>query len=116
MTEHISGDHVNDLALNDSREVSLADTNDLDTVRGIDAVKQSVAIHAGNALRSLVGEPLSAQVYEDVQEELRKAIERDPQIDSVDRVNLVEIDKVNGAVTVDVFLSYNNTFRIEVTA
>lgn len=111
----ISGDEIRDVYLNENREVELDADNDLRLTSGIGTVEQSVAINAGSVLRQLIGEPLTDSSYADIEAELTDALSEDPQIESVVRVNITEVNKAQGSVTLEVFTSYNNSFEIEPT-
>lgn len=116
MTHHdISGDEVHDLRLDGNRQVEVGADGDLRITHGIETVEQSVAIEAGQVLRPLIGGPLTGETYEDVQEELRDILSRDPQIENVQRVEITEVNRSTGNVTVEVFTSYNNSFELGVT-
>ena len=111
----ISGDEIHDLKLNRDREIQLNAEGDLALTNGIETIEQSVAIHAGDVLRPLIGEPLTDQLYEDIEAEVEQVLRRDPQIASVQRVSIQRVNKRNGTVTLDVFTSYNNSFTIQPT-
>lgn len=108
-------DSVTDLQIDSDRQVFLGDDGDLATVSGIPNVEQSVAIEAGDVLRPLIGEPMTDETFGDVEAELEQVLSRDPQIDSVERVNVTKVNTSTGTVTVSVFTSFNNSFEIEVT-
>lgn len=108
----IQGDELRDLRLDGDRQVSVGGEGDLEQTNGIRTVEQSVAIHAGEILRPLIGEPLTDQTYADIEAELAKILRRDPQIENVDRVNITTVNKTSGNVTIEVFTSYNNSFEI----
>lgn len=109
----ISGDNIRDLRLNEDRQIEVGGDGDLELTDGIDTVEQSVAIHAGEVLRPLIGEPLTDQTYADIEAEVAAVLRRDPQIENVDRVNIQTVNKSDGTVTLEVFTSYNNSFTIE---
>lgn len=107
-------DYLKDIKLDEDRTISVGGDGDLETTSGEDTVEQSVAIGVGGAIRSLIGEPLSAAVYEDVQSEIEDALRSDPQIDSVSRVDITEINKADGSVTVEVHSSLNESFELNI--
>lgn len=108
----IPGDNIIDLELNTDRQVSVGGGGDLKQTSGIDTVEQSVAIHAGEVLRPLIGNPLTDQLYGDIEAEVEEILANDPQIANVDRVNILSVNKTNGTVKLDVFTSYNQSFQI----
>lgn len=110
----ILGDELHDLRLDDNRQVEIGGDGDFRLTSGVETVEQSVAIEAGAVLRPLIGEPLTGTTYEDVQEELRQILSRDPQIETVQRVEIVTVNRSDGTVTIEVFVSYNNSFEINV--
>lgn len=109
-------DSVTDLRLDGDRTVSVGDDGDLETVSGIRAVEQSAAIHAGSALRALVGEPVTAKKLSEAQTRLREHLESDPQLDDVQRVVIDNVDKDAGTVGVRVFVGINNEFTLDLEA
>lgn len=109
----IPGDNLRDLRINEDREVEVGADGDLRQTSGIDTVEQSVAIHAGEVLRPLIGEPLTDQTYADIEAEVATILRRDPQIENVDKVSIQTVNKSSGTVTLEVFTSYNNSFTIE---
>lgn len=111
----LPGDSVTDIAIDGDREVFIGGDGDLETVSGLDAVEQSVGIGASSAVRTLVGEPLRGATYARVQQRLEDALERDPQIDDVRRVEVTTVDKSAGTVTAEVFTSYDQSFEITVS-
>lgn len=110
-----AGSELKDLKLGKDREVVQGADQDLKLTSGVETVEQSVGIKAGQALRPLIGEPTTTQNFVDVEEELAEVIEEDPQVDTVLRVNIVEVNRQQNSVTVEVFTSYNNSFTIEPT-
>lgn len=111
----IDGDELYDLRLNGDRQIELGADGDLRITNPIETVEQSVMIHVGDAVRQLVGEPLTAQSYTDAESRIRQAIERDTQIDDIRRVEVTRVNKQNGTVDVDVYVSYNESFTLELT-
>lgn len=110
----LSGDTLRDLKLNQDRQIHLGGDGDLAVTDGIETVQQSVAINAGDVLRPLIGEPLEGSSYEEITGELEAVLSRDPQIDSVHRVEVSEVNRTDGTVSVRVFTSYNNSFDLDI--
>lgn len=108
-------DDLRDLKLNTDRQVEVGGDGDFKLTSGIGTVEQSVAIEAGEVLRPLIGEPLSDETYVDIEAELVDILNRDPQIESVERVNILRVNRSDGTVTIDVFTSFNNSYTIEAT-
>jgi hypothetical protein len=108
---------LHDMKLNDNREVFVGSSNDIALTEGIETVEQSVGIHAGRAVRPLIGEPVDSETLSDIESELKQILQRDDvQIEDVRRVEIDSIDRTNGVVTVLVFAGYNNEFSLEVVA
>lgn len=114
MSEHLSGDNLRDLRLDEDRTVTVADDGDFELTSGIETVEQSVGISAGAAVRPLIGEPVSGTLYEDIRQEIEEALEDDPQIETVNRASVTEVNTATGEVTVEVFTEYNNSFEMEI--
>lgn len=108
-------DPLTDLKLDGNREVFVDDTGDIATVTGIDNVEQSAAIHSGQAIRPLLGQPITSETLVEAQANLQEALERDPQLDSVQRVVIENIDRDTNTVEARVFVGVNNDFSISVT-
>lgn len=114
MSDGLVADELRDLELDENRQVFVDDTGDLSKTSGLETIEQSVMLNASNVLRPLVGQPISGDTLESVQSKLEDVFDADPQISSVRRVNVTEIDESNGRVTVRVFLTNNNDFEIGV--
>lgn len=115
MSSNISGDTLHDLKLDEDRHISVGSDGDLERTEGIGTVEQSVAIAVGGAVRPLIGEPIDGSLYEDVRQEIETALDSDPQLESVNRVSITEIDTIDGSVSVEVFTEYNNSFEISIS-
>jgi len=109
----IDGDPLYDLRLNTDRQVEIGADGDLRITNPIETVEQSVMIQAGNAVRDLIGKPLNGGTYTEAEGEITKAIERDTQIDDVVQVTVTKVNKATGSVFVKVFVSYNESFELE---
>lgn len=109
-------DELTDMRLNEDKEIEVGGDNDIRTVSGIDTVMQSVMIGAGGALADLVGQPVTPETFEDVQEQVRQVLVRDPQISNVRRVDITEVDSTEGTVSMRVFVDNNNDYEITVPA
>lgn len=109
-------DTLRDIKLNEDRQVELGGDNDLRTTSGFETVLQSVGINAGEAIRSLIGQPITGTQLERVRNRIETEIINDPQIDNVSRVEIVSIDKRGGgtSVTIQVRTSFDETFTKEV--
>lgn len=112
----LSGDELRDLKLDEDRTVSTGADGDLELTGGIETVEQSVGISGGAVLRPLVGEPVNAETFSDIESELQTVLERDPQIEAVNRVEVFEVDRSVGEVSVRVFTEYNNSFELNLDA
>lgn len=110
----LQADTLDDLAINEDRQVYVGADNDLAIATDIQNVKQSVAIHAGNVLRPLVGEPTTPETLSDVEAELKRILRRDVQIESVNDVSVERVNTTTGTVTVEVFMEMNNSFELSV--
>lgn len=111
----LSGDNIRDMRLDENRQIEIGGDGDWRLTDGIETVEQSVGIAAGDVLRPLIGEPIAGQTFEDIQAELTEILQRDPQIENVQRVVVTEVNRDTGDVSVQVFTEYNNSFEIDVT-
>lgn len=107
------GDTLRDLQLNTDRQVHLDDTGDLDQTSGVETVKQSAMLNAGQFLRPLVGEPITAQRIGHAESKIKQTLQNDPQIASVRSVRISAIDKDTNSVTIDVHTDVEHEFVIE---
>lgn len=105
---------LHDLALDNDRQVSVDATNDLAQTDAVQTVEQSVAIHAGDALRPLIGEPVTGDMLQYAELRVRDALASDPQVDGVQTVSIDSIDRTANAVSVTVRCTYDREFTIEV--
>lgn len=110
----LQADSLTDLAIDQDRQIFTDDEGDLGTVSGLDDVQQSVAISTGHVIRPLIGEPITDEQFADVESEVADVLERDPQIESVDRVEVTTVNRSSGTVELEVFTGINNSFTLEV--
>lgn len=109
-------DELQDLEMDtDNRQVFVDDTGDLSLTSGLRTVEQSIAISAGDVLRPLIGQPIRDKTFRDIEAELQRVLNRDLQIDDVQRVNVTQVDRTAGTVFVEIVTPLNNTYEIEVT-
>lgn len=107
-------DSLIDLKVDKDRQVFVGDDGDLATVSGIDDVKQSLMLNAGDVLRPLVGEPLTDTTFADAEAEVLERLQRDPQVTGPNRVEITRVNTTTGEVFVEVFTTYNESFEIGV--
>jgi hypothetical protein len=110
----LQADELTDMRLNEDREIEVGGDNDWRTTSGVGTIKQSVGISAGGVLSELIGEPVTPETFEDVQEEVQKVLSRDPQIANVRRVKITEVNVTDNTVSMQVFVDNNNDFEITV--
>lgn len=104
-----------DLYLNSDREFEVGQDGDLRTVTGFDNVEQSLGIFAGNAVRDLIGQPIDGATLSKVESRLQDELERERYLDDIQRVDVTEINETTGTVSVDVFVSYDESLTFEVS-
>lgn len=107
-------DTLIDLRLDGDREVQVGADGDLETVSGVENLEQSAAIHAGQAVRPLIGEPITEQTLSRAQSALTDFLQEDPQLSDVQRVVIDNIDRKQNRVEVRVFVGANNDFRLNI--
>lgn len=115
MTNELLADELRDVDVGEDREVYVDESGDLALTSGLETVEQSVMLNAAEAVRPLVGQPVDGPTLEDVQQQLRDVLEDDPQIATVNRVDVVEVDESSNTVRVRVFVRNNNDFEIGVS-
>lgn len=111
----LQADSLRDIKLNEKREITIGADGDLALTDGVNTVEQSVAIQAANVLRPLVGEqPVSGQL-QNIEENLARVLRNDVQVEDVQRVEVTEVNRSTGEVTIEVFVGFNNSFTIQPT-
>lgn len=100
---------LQDLRLDENREVGVGSDGDLELTEGVETVEQSVGINAGGAVRSLIGEPLTGSTYNDAESEIESALSDDSHISSIQSAEVVEVNRSTGTVTVRVHTSYDES-------
>lgn len=106
------GDTLRDMKMNADRQVFIGPDGDWELTHGTETVKQSVVIHSGNVLRPLVGGPITAQKIQRAESKIEQALDSDPQVDDVRRVEIRAIDKDNNTVEVSIFADVEHEFEI----
>lgn len=104
-----------DIAIDESRDVFLDDTNDLALVSGSEQLEQSIAIDVLDETQLLVGSRISAQSLGLLEQRIKEALNEDPQVGTVRNVSVSKFDKRDDTVTVNVSLSENDDFTIDVS-
>lgn len=107
---------VVDIAIGSDRDVYLDDANDVALVSGKQALQQSISIHATDAIREFVSSGIDATSLALLEERLRNALNEDPQVGEVWSVTVNEFDKRNDTLKMEVALSENENFELEVSA
>lgn len=113
MTELLA-DELRDMRLGPNKQINIGSDGDWELTSGVETVEQSVMLEASEVLKPLIGEPLGGATYEDIQSSLSEILEDDPQIASVNRVNITSVNTDTGVITLDVFTEFNNSFTINV--
>lgn len=109
-------EYPTDLKIDTSRNVFLDATGDLATVTGDRGLEQSVAIHIGNATKRLIGASLTRTNLGLLEEEIREALNNDPQIEEIISVTVSEFDRRDNTVTVEATSVENHNYSFEVDA
>lgn len=95
-------DTPQDIELDANREIEIGSDGDISLVDGVALIKQSTVVYAGSVLRPLIGEPVTGNIINDVEAELRKSLDDNPYLD--DDVRRVSVDRI-----------YKDANRIEVS-
>lgn len=112
--EELAAETPTDLRLDEDRQVRLGGEKDMDQISGLGNVGQSLVILTGDVLRPLLGGPVTGQQLERIQDEIRRALQDDVQIDDVRRAEITEVDRASDTITVKVFVGLNNEFTLPV--
>lgn len=107
-------DELRDMRLDANKQIRIGSDGDWELTDGIETVEQSVMLETSDILKPLIGEPLDGPTFEDIQSSVAEVLDDDPQIESVNRVNITTVNTDTGVVTLDVFTEFNNSFTINV--
>lgn len=105
-------DTLNDLYLNQNRDIEMTDQNDLRLTHGIQTVEQSLGISLGGEAQSLIGEQLTGSQVRSFIDSVESEVDRDPQIESLDFIELQTINKQNNTLTMTLRTTANNEFEV----
>lgn len=111
--DKIIADDLRDLKVNIDRQVSVGDDNDLRQTHGIETVQQSTILSVGNEIRPLIGDTVTPESLAEITSRIRRALRRDPQLDSVRRVDVETINKDNNTIEIEVFVGFNDSFTLD---
>ena len=104
---------VTDLRLDENLDTFLDGANDLATISGIDQLEQSTALDVLNQAQQFSGGRLTGTNVGLLEERVRTSLESDPQIENVVNVSVAEYNTDTGAVQLDVVVTNNDNFTIE---
>lgn len=107
-------DELHDLRVDQDRQIQIGSDGDLEQTSGVETIEQSVMLEVGDEVKPLIGEPIDGPTLEDIQSSIRDVLRRDPQLESVRRVEITEVNLNTSTVSVSVFVENNNEFSIEV--
>lgn len=109
-------DELRDLEMSEKdRQIFVNEEGDLATTEGLRTVEQSLALNAGDVLRPLVGKPIEDKTFGDVEATLERRLQRDPQVNGPQRVEVTQVDKSAETVSVEIFTTFNDSFTIQVS-
>lgn len=109
-------DTYQDLRINSDRDIEISDGGDLRlTVSREENIAQSVAISTSGIVRQLLGGTVNANLLERMVTIITQTLNNDPQISQVVAVNIVEINRANNSIRVQVILTDDDDFFIDLT-
>lgn len=110
MSEHT----FQDAFLTESRDIVVEGGDITLTKSREENIAQSVAIHAGDTLREILGNPLTGVEISRGIDAVRDALRRDPQLQEVVLIEATEINKATNTVEFRIVLQSDPDFTIEV--
>jgi hypothetical protein len=96
------------------RDIEIADDGDAATVSGRQLLEQSVAVIASDELRDEIGNVASDEMLRRVETSLTSIADRDVDVGSIQRINVLELDRSTNTLTVEAVYSQaeNSTITI----
>jgi hypothetical protein len=108
-------DYPTDLQLNGDKDIFLDGANDLATVSGVRQLEQSVAIDVMDEIQNFIGGRVTGKNIGLLEERVRQGLNDDPQLSEVRQVNVREYDRRTDEIKIDIIVSQNDDFTIEVS-
>lgn len=108
-------EYPTDLDLDNSKDIHLDAGNDLTLTSGIAQLQQSVALDVLNNVDDFISGQLSGENLGRLETSIRQSLERDPQVGDVRTVTIDSFDRQTGRISVDVTLTKNEDFTLELT-
>ena len=109
-------EYPTDFDLNSDKDIHLDGANDIALVSGVSQLEQSVAIDVMDEIQEFIGGRVTGKNVGLLEERLRQGLNDDPQLDRVVSVNVVEYDRRDDSLSVDIVTIKNEDFTITVTA
>jgi hypothetical protein len=106
---------VTDIRVNEDIDIYLDSANDLATISGIEQLEQSTALDVLGQVRNFSGGRLTGESVGLLEERVQESLQSDPQIDRIISVTVSRYDKDTGDVALDVVVTENEDFTIELT-
>lgn len=107
--------YLQDLDLNSDRDVHTDDANDLALTSGRENLEQSVSIGAGDAIDQFIGSNIDGTTIALLEENLREALDADPQVSVVQSVDVEKFDRRDNSISVAVSVDEDEDFLLEVS-
>lgn len=104
-----------DLDLNSDKDIHLDSANDLATTSGQAQVEQSVGLDVLNVIRDFIGNKLNGTQVGLLEERARESLQSDEQVGQVQEVNLVEFDRRDNSIKLEIIVIEDSNFTLEVS-
>lgn len=108
-------EYPTDLDINENKDIHLDASNDLTLTSGIEQLQQSVALDVLNDLEDFLGGRLNGRNLGRLETAIRLSLESDPQVGDVRTVTVESFNRETGRVAIDVTLTQNEDFSLEIT-
>lgn len=105
-------EYPTDLAVTEDLDLYIDGSNDLATISGLGQLQQSVALDVLDVTREFVGGRLTGRNVGLLEERVQRSLERDEQLSQVKTVNVVEYDRSDESVTMEVLVIDDEDFEI----
>lgn len=109
-------EYPTDLDLNKNKDIYIDSANDLALTSGIQQLQQSVAIDVMDITRQFIGQQLTGTQVGLLEERVERSLNNDEQVAEVQTVNLVEFDRRDNSIELDIIVVKDEDFTLEVSA
>ena len=107
---------VSDIELLANQDTYITKGEDLPLIDGYGNAQQSVALSTLDITELFIGNRVTHELLNKLKGDVRSALQRNPNVDQVESVNVLSIDEDTDTVTVSVTIDGGNTFNINLSS